>query len=72
MTLIPHIDVHACAAHGDCVDIAPGVFALEDVAVVVGDGPPDLVLEAARACPSSAITVVEADTGETLYPEGPG
>ena len=28
MTLIPSIDEGACSAHGDCVDIAPGVFAL--------------------------------------------
>ena len=51
MTLVPRIDESACAAHGDCVDIAPGVFELDDVAVVIGDGPPDLILEAARAMP---------------------
>ena len=33
------------------------------VAVVIGDGPDDLVLEAARACPAMAIEVVDADTG---------
>jgi ferredoxin len=68
MRLIPHIDESACAVHGDCVDIAPGVFALDEVAVVIGDGPPELILEAARGCPSSAITVVDQDTGETVYP----
>ena len=39
MTLVPRIDESACAAHGDCVEIAPGVFALDDVAVVIGDRP---------------------------------
>ena len=68
MKLIPQIDDSACAAHGDCVDVAPGVFELEDVAVVVGEGPPELILEAARACPSSAISVIDADTGECVYP----
>ncbi len=68
MTLVPIIDESACAAHGDCVDIAPAVFALDDVAVVIGDGSSDLILEAARGCPSSAISVVDADTGETIFP----
>ena len=68
MTLIPRIDESACAAHGDCVDIAPGVFALEDTAVVIGDGPPELILEAARACPASAITIVDTETGKTAGP----
>jgi ferredoxin len=68
MKLIPRIDENACAAHGDCVDVAPDVFQLEDVAVVVGEGPAELILEAARACPSSAISVIDADTGGCVYP----
>jgi len=68
MTLVPRIDESACAAHGDCVDVAPAVFELDDVAVVIGDGPPDLILEAARACPSSAIAVVDADSGDVVFP----
>jgi ferredoxin len=68
MTYVPHIDEAACAAHGDCVDIAPQVFRLDDVAVVIGTGPDDVILEAAQACPSAAISIVESDTGETVYP----
>lgn len=68
MSYRPIIDEAACAAHGDCALVAPKVFVVEDVAVVVGDGPPDLILEAARACPSSAIEVVDEATGETIYP----
>jgi ferredoxin len=66
MSYLPHIDFVACAAHGDCVAVAPQVFALEDLAVVVGDGPDDLILEAARACPSGAIIVIDAETGEQV------
>jgi ferredoxin len=68
MRLIPQVDENACAAHGDCIDVAPDVFELADVALVVGDGPPNLIMRAARACPSSAITVIDADTGERVYP----
>jgi hypothetical protein len=33
---------------------------------VVGDGPDDLIVEAARACPAGAIVVVDSDTGEEV------
>jgi ferredoxin len=68
MRYIPTIDPAACSAHGDCVDIAPQVFELDDTAVVVGEGSDELVLEAARACPSLAITVTDSETGETVFP----
>lgn len=62
------IDDAACAAHGDCVDIAPDMFALDDVAVVIGNGPDDLALAAAEACPSTAIRLLDAQTCEQVYP----
>jgi ferredoxin len=68
MTLIPSIDEAACAAHGDCAIVAPHIFRIDDVAVVTGTGPDELILEAARACPSVAIVVTDADTGEQVYP----
>lgn len=68
MSYVPQIDPGACAAHGDCVDIAPEVFRLDEVAVVIATGPDDLILEAAAACPSVAITVVDDASGETVYP----
>jgi ferredoxin len=68
MSYVPTIDPDTCSAHGDCVDIAPGVFALEETAIVTGDGPDDLILEAAEMCPSLAITVVDSETGEALFP----
>jgi ferredoxin len=62
------IDSAACAAHGDCEAIAPEIFAIEDVAVVVGTGPDELMLEAARICPSVAIVVTDGETGEQVFP----
>ena len=68
MTLVAVIDAAACSAHGDCEDIAPEVFRLEDIAVVVGDGPDDLMLAAAQACPSIAIRLVDRESGRQAYP----
>ena len=68
MSYVPQIDSNACSAHGDCVDIAPEVFELEETAKVIGDGPDDLILRAAEACPALAITVIDSETGETVFP----
>ncbi|MFN8216309.1 MAG: ferredoxin [Solirubrobacterales bacterium] len=68
MAYVPRIDEAACAAHGDCVAIAPEVFELDDVARVIGSGPPELIMEAAEACPSVAISVFDEDSGEQVYP----
>ena len=68
MTIIARIDAYACAAHGDCVDLAPEAFGLEDTAVVVGSAPYEKLLAAAQACPAVAITLVDDDTGEQVFP----
>lgn len=68
MSYIPTIDPNECSAHGDCVEIAPEVFRLDDTAVVIGSGPDDLLLEAAEACPAVAITIVDDRSGETVFP----
>ncbi len=69
MTYTPTVDPNECSAHGDCVDIAPQVFRLgDDVAEVIGAGPDDLILEAAESCPAAAITIVDSETGETVFP----
>lgn len=68
MTLLPQIDDHACLAHGDCAHVAPDVFAVSDVAEVVGTGPDELLRQAARACPAGAIILIDADTGEEVDP----
>lgn len=68
MSFIPKIDKSACSAHGDCADIAPGVFAVGESAEVIGQGADEVILEAAKACPALAIEVVDSETGETVYP----
>jgi ferredoxin len=68
MSYSARIDARACAAHGDCEDLAPEIFLLDgDVATIIGDGPDDLMLEAARVCPSVAITILDGD-GRQVYP----
>ncbi len=68
MNVVPLIDANACSAHGDCEDIAPEIFRLEDVATVIGTGPDELMLAAAQACPSIAIRLVDRDSGRQVYP----
>lgn len=68
MSLIPEIDAFACVAHGDCAVVAPQAFRVDDVAVVVGTAPDDVLLEAARACPAGAIVLVDEATGEEVDP----
>jgi ferredoxin len=69
MTFVPVVDPNECSAHGDCVEIAPEVFRLDDdVAVVIGTGPFEKVLEAAECCPAVAISVVDEEEGEVVFP----
>jgi len=68
MSYQAEIDEGACAAHGDCVDVAPSVFELDDVARVIGTGPDELLFEAAESCPSSAIRIIDSRTAEQVYP----
>ena len=68
MRYVPVVDPDECSAHGDCVEVAPQVFRLDDTAVVIGAGPPELILEAAEACPAVAITVIDEETGEAVFP----
>ena len=62
------IDEFACSAHGDCAAVAPDVFRVDDVAVVLSDADADLLVQAAEACPAGAISVVDPDTGQQIYP----
>jgi ferredoxin len=68
MTYLVEIDESACAAHGDCVDIAPEVFELGEVAQVIGSGPDEVLLAAAEGCPSAAIRIIDAQTSALIYP----
>ena len=56
------IDRSLCSGYGTCIDLAPGLFELDDELVAVAvreetDGPS--VRDAARSCPMGAITLVE-------------
>jgi len=68
MTLVPVVDPNACSAHGDCEEIAPEIFRLDDIAVVIGSGPEDLMMAAAEACPSTAIRIINRESREQVYP----
>ena len=68
MSYLVEIDEDACAAHGDCVDTAPQVFELDDVARVIGTAEDAVLLSAAEACPSTAIRVIDPRTSEQIYP----
>ncbi len=66
------VDYHRCVGSSICVLTAPNTFALNPdgqsaVTDPEGDGL-DKVLEAAEGCPTMAITVFDADSGEQLFP----
>ena len=68
MAYVAQVDESSCSAHGDCALVAPDVFRIDDIAEVVGTAPVDVLVKAAEACPAMAITVVDDETGEQVYP----
>jgi ferredoxin len=68
VTYIPKIDEAGCIGQGDCAEIAPDVFEVGDCARVTGTGPDALLMEAALNCPTEAIVLVDAASGEQVYP----
>ena len=66
------VDHQLCVGNAQCVGIAPSVFrhneAVQSEVVDPAGAPEALVLKAARFCPTSAIRVADADTGEVLFP----
>jgi len=63
-----HIDANECLAYGDCAELAPEAFEVDDVARLVGAAPLRKLVDAARACPMGAITLIDAETGERIAP----
>jgi len=61
-----------CISSGDCVETAPAVFQLDSDGkseVISGSAAPDgTIIAGARGCPVKAITVVDEDTGEQIFP----
>lgn len=68
MAYVAKVDEFSCSAHGDCALVAPDVFRVDDIAEVVGSAPVEVLVRAAEACPAMAISVVDDETGEQVYP----
>jgi ferredoxin len=66
------LDHDLCMGNGQCILLAPGVFRHnENRQSEVTDpaaAPGETVLQAAIYCPTGAISVVDALTGEVLFP----
>mgnify|MGYP000064828135 FL=1 len=66
------VDYDRCAGSSICVLTAPGVFRLNENGQSAVIDPTaeseEKVLEAAEGCPTMAIIVEDADTGERLFP----
>ncbi len=66
------VDHNVCVGNSMCETLAPKVFVLNDdrqsEAVNPDGDTEENILEAAENCPVSAITVVDAETGEKLFP----
>lgn len=60
-----------CCGHGQCVEIAPDVFALDSqkksIVLDAEAAPSEKLMEAAEACPCQAI-VVQDDQGNAIFP----
>lgn len=65
------IDHSRCVGNAQCVTLAPRVFrhndAVQSEVVDPGAASLDLILKAARYCPTSAIKV-ESSSGDPLFP----
>jgi ferredoxin len=68
MACVPVIDEDACLAHGDCEEMVPSVFRVENTAVVIGTAPAETLLPVAEACPAGAISLIDDQSGEQVYP----
>lgn len=67
------IDRELCVGDGACADDAPDTFEMDDEDIAkVQDGEHDdaeTILAAAQACPTEAIILYDAETGEKVWPE---
>jgi len=67
------IDREQCVGDGACCDAAPATFELDDEEIATvkdpGGDDPETILEAAKSCPTDAIAIFDAKTGEKIWPE---
>ena len=66
------VDHRYCVGNAQCLTLAPGVFRhnaqRQSEAIYPAGAVEEVILKAARFCPTSAIRVEDADTGQTLFP----
>lgn len=71
MKLIVSIDQSRCIGAGNCVNIAPTVFQLDDehIAYLVDPNSVDneTLIDAAQSCPTNAI-YLDTEDGKPVYP----
>ena len=64
------VDKNACFGSAMCVAVAPGRFALDERQrsgpVEAETDPDEEVRDAAASCPSEAISLIDADTGQPV------
>ena len=67
------INREECIGDGACCDVAPDTLELDDenIAVVTNaeGNSPDEIMEAAQSCPTDAIILTDAESGEKVWPE---
>ncbi|GAY07197.1 ferredoxin [Pseudonocardia sp. N23] len=71
MTYRIGVDAEVCMSSGKCVADAPGLFRFDDdeiAEMIPGAEQPhdERILDLARACPSGALVVTDADSGEEI------
>jgi ferredoxin len=66
------VDHDLCMGNGQCVFLAPEVFRhnanRQSEVIDAAAAPEETVLKAASFCPTGAISVADAHTGEALFP----
>ncbi len=66
------VDHRCCVGNAQCVNLAPAVFRhnenVQSEVIDPAGAPEAVILKAARFCPTSAIRVEDATTGDVLFP----
>jgi ferredoxin len=66
------VDHDLCMGAAQCVGLAPAVFQhnenRQSVVVDPAGAPEELIVKAASYCPTGAIEITDAETGERLFP----
>jgi ferredoxin len=69
------VNTTKCQSYKRCAAVAPAVFGIGNdgkATVLHTEGTPqEEIVKAARSCPYRAITVVEEDSGDQLFPPRP-